>query len=226
MTDARELLARLNAKTVRFDTGSGGGPGRLQNIDIAHALGLVPAGLGREVLECCYLDTEVRASSKLRLHVLGAVRIEWKRQRDCLATAQLDLDFNQAMAEFARAVPAELRAAIEDAQIAYDLAKAKCWPRDGAAMLGVITLAALQEVAGSSACDACHGFPMVPCTRCGGTGYVTWSERTRANAIGRSKSAYRDIWSGMYGWVVALLRSAEQEAVASMNRALSSREVA
>ncbi|WP_296247890.1 hypothetical protein [uncultured Stenotrophomonas sp.] len=226
MTDARELLARLNAKTVRFDVGAGGGPGGLQNIDIAHALGLVPAGLGREVLECCYLDTEVRASSKLRLHVLGAVRVEWKRQRDCLANAQLDLDFNQAMAEFARTVPAELRAAIADAQTAYDAAKAKCWPRDGAAMLGAITLAALQEVAGSSACDACHGFPMVPCTRCGGTGYVTWSERTRANAIGRSKSVYRNIWAGMYGWVVALLRNAERDAVEHMNRALSTREVA
>ena len=226
MTNVRELLARLNAKTVRFDTGVGGGMPSLENIDIAHALGLVPAGLGREVLECCYLDTEVRPSSKLRLLVLNAVMAEWRRQEEALAKAKLDLGFHQAVAEFARAVSPGLRQAIDDAQRAYDDTRAQCWPRDGASMLAPITLAALQEVAGSSGCDACHGFPMVPCTRCGGTGYVSWSDRTRANAIGRSKSAYRDGWAGMYNWIVALLRKAEEEAVKHMTRALNTREVA
>jgi hypothetical protein len=67
---------------------------------------------------------------------------------------------------------------------------------------------------------------MVPCTRCGGTGYVSWSERTRATAIGRSKTVYRTIWAAMYNWIVALLRNAEQEAAEVMNRALTTREVA
>lgn len=227
MTDVREMLgARFNAKTARFDACPGGGKPTFEAIDVAHALGLVPAGLGREVLECCYLDAEVRPSPKLRVHVLNAVMGEWRRQEDALAAAKLELGFCQAMAEFARSMSSELRTKLEEAQGAYDSAKAQCWPRDAAAMLAPITLAALQEVAGCSACDACHGFPMVPCTRCGGTGYVSWSERTRATAIGRSKTVYRTIWAAMYNWIVALLRNAEQEAAEVMKRALTTREVA
>jgi hypothetical protein len=55
---------------------------------------------------------------------------------------------------------------------------------------------------------------------------VSWSERTRATAIGRSKTVYRTIWAAMYNWIVALLRNAEQEAAEVMKRALTTREVA
>ncbi len=226
MADPRELLARLNAKTVRFDTGVGGGSGALQNIDIAHALGLVPAGLGKEVLQSCFLDHEVRISPKLRIHVLGAVMKEWRRQDEVLAAAKLDLHFNQAMAEFSNFTSPALRRSIENAQAAFDKAKAECWPRDAASMVAQITLAVLQEIAGSSGCDACHGMPMVPCTRCGGSGYVSWSDRTRANAISRSQPSYRLAWSGMYQWVLSLLRDAENDAIGHMSRALSQREAA
>ena len=51
MTDVRELLARLNPTTIRMDIGTGGGAGTLTNIDIAGALGMVPAGLGRDLME-------------------------------------------------------------------------------------------------------------------------------------------------------------------------------
>ncbi|PZT35126.1 hypothetical protein A7X93_00530 [Stenotrophomonas maltophilia] len=226
MADPRELLARLSAQTVRFDTGLGGGGGGLANIDIAHALGCVPSGLGREVVECCFLDTEVRPSAKLRMQVLGAVLSEWRRQEEQLSVAKVELSFHQAMAVFSRTVSPDLRRLIDRAQADFDSARAQCWPRDAATMVAPITLAALQEIAGSSACDACHGYPMVPCTRCGGAGYISWSDRTRANAICRSQSAYRDAWSGMYNWILALLRDAEQDAIKHMARALSAREVA
>lgn len=55
MADLREMLARLNGQTVRFDVGKGGGgPPELQTSDIAAALGIVPAALGREVMEAVY----------------------------------------------------------------------------------------------------------------------------------------------------------------------------
>lgn len=51
MTDPRELLARLNPTTVRFEiTGASTAP-VLSNIDIAAALGMVPSGIGRDLLE-------------------------------------------------------------------------------------------------------------------------------------------------------------------------------
>ncbi len=53
MTDPRRLLARLNPSTIRYDTLPGGVP-ELTAQDIAHALGLVPVGLGREVLQACW----------------------------------------------------------------------------------------------------------------------------------------------------------------------------
>ena len=52
MTDPREKLARLNPSNVRFDVGCGGGIPELTSIDIAHALGRVPAfRLDDEVLD-------------------------------------------------------------------------------------------------------------------------------------------------------------------------------
>lgn len=66
MADRREMLARLNAQTARFDVGQGGGAPSLTTSAIAAALGMVPAGLGREVMEAVYLpDGAIRHRGKL-----------------------------------------------------------------------------------------------------------------------------------------------------------------
>ncbi len=49
MAHVGKLLARLNPTTVRYDIGRGGMP-ELTPQDIAGALAMVPAGLGRELI--------------------------------------------------------------------------------------------------------------------------------------------------------------------------------
>lgn len=223
MNNARELLARLGPTSVRLDA-VGGGRATLTNQDIAHALGMVDAGLGREVLECCYLDSGVRPTRALRDHLLKAVCAEWRRQDEVMLTARTNLAFHHAMANFARAVSPDLRREIDQARAEFDEAKVQCWPRDAGEMLPAITLAVLQEIAGSSACDSCGGAKMVPCARCGGEGYVAWSERTRATAIMRSQAVYHRVWSGMYSWILDLLRDAERSAFRQFSRALADKD--
>ena len=49
MSDVRKLLARLNPASMQYD-GARGGFGGMTAQDIAGALGMVPYGLGREVM--------------------------------------------------------------------------------------------------------------------------------------------------------------------------------
>ncbi|REN10513.1 hypothetical protein DSI35_10890, partial [Mycobacterium tuberculosis] len=73
MANVRELMARLGPSTVKFDTGRGGTPD-LTNQDIAAALGMVPAGLGRELLEACWWpDGAALRRHKLRDAVIALV---------------------------------------------------------------------------------------------------------------------------------------------------------
>ena len=78
----REKWARLGPSTVKFDIGMGGGKPDLTNQDIAAALGMVPAGLGRELLEACWWpDGAALRRHKLRDAVIALVTPELQRQQ-------------------------------------------------------------------------------------------------------------------------------------------------
>lgn len=90
MADVREMLARLNPTTVKFDVGKGGGMPELTNIDIAGALAFVTPGLGREVLEACWWpDGAKLRSHKMRDAVIALVEPEVRRQQKLLAEARI-----------------------------------------------------------------------------------------------------------------------------------------
>lgn len=228
MGNARELLARLNPTTIRYNIGVGGGEPGLSNIDIAGALGFVPAGLGREVLECCYMTDRVRLTARLGDLVVPLIRAEWRRQIDAFNDAKVELGIAHVCVGWTGRTTQDQRQNLARAQAAYLQAKAALWPDTSEVRMQDIALAVLQEIAGSSICDACGGGSMEVCTRCAGTGRVGWSsERGRAEAIGVSQTTYRGVgWGRVYGWMLDLLRDAETCAAGQLAAAMRDPQVA
>ncbi|MBE0270004.1 hypothetical protein G3H82_11765, partial [Xylella fastidiosa subsp. multiplex] len=103
MTDPRRLLARLNPSTIRYDTLPGGVP-ELTAQDIAHALALTPAGLGREVLEACWWsDGAALRRGPLRDAAVALVVPEIRRQQQRLLEARTDVGIVKACMGWTRA---------------------------------------------------------------------------------------------------------------------------
>lgn len=230
MTDVRELLARLNQTTVRFDVGQGGGVPALTNIDIAGALGMVSAGLGREVLEACWWpDGAALRRHKLRDAVIALVEPEIRRQRNRLWEAGLDLQLaKQAAAWSGAGMTHEQRVALDQARSRYEQVHGQCWPKSTMDSLPTLTGAVLSEIAKANHCEACAGRgerlvgeTVRICTECGGRGIVPVSDRRRAKAIGRDIAAYQRTWRTVYLWLLDQMRDAEQRAARELAGALN-----
>jgi hypothetical protein len=233
LADIRELLARLNPTTIRHDTGSGG-TGGLSNLDVAAALGFVPRGLGREVLIACHWPDGARLDRKHLLnYVLAAVRVEWERQGRELQDARTGLGLAEVCAGWHGTVTPEQRRGLEAARAHFERVRDQCWPKDLPAMLPVLTSVALAEIAKRNHCPDCQGRGetlagslRVPCAKCGGSGVLPVSERSRAESIGRHVESYRRHWAPVYNWLLALLTDAEQGAARDLADALRDSSVA
>lgn len=221
MTDVRELLARLNQTTVRFDVGQGGGAPALANIDIAGALGMVSPGLGREVLEACWWPDGARLRRhKLRDAVVALVEPEIRRQRNRLWDAGLDLQLaKQAAAWGSAGMTDAQRVEIERARARYEQVQAQCWPQSTMESLPALVGAVLAEMAGAGLCEVCEGRKALlvgdvvrECAACKGRGVVPASDRQRARAIGRDFAVYYRNWRDVYLWLLDRFRDAEQRA--------------
>lgn len=232
MTDARELLARLNPANVRFDVGRGGLPD-LTNQDIAAALAFVPAGVGRELLIACWWpDAAANRSMALRDAVYDHVMPEVARQTRGLVEARTQLGMVRARAGWAETVDADTRRELAAAEAALDAAKVRCWPSTTWEMLPALTRAVVAEIARRNHCPACEGRRdvrstsglLVPCKACGGSGVVPVSDRKRAEAIGRDESTYRAKWRPAYEWLLAELQEAEAVAARLFRDAVSVRD--
>lgn len=227
MADVRELLARLNPTNVRFDVGSGGPPG-LTAQDVAHALGIVTPGLGREVLEACWWpDGAKLRRHKLRDAVVALVEPEIRRQRARLWDAHLDLQLAKIGKWDDRRVTAEQRTEVVKAQARFEQAQAQCWPVTTMGSLPTLTGAVLAEIAAAPHCSACEGRGIVicessarACIECSGSGQVQVSDRKRAAAIGRDESTFRRSWRPVYLWMLDRFRDAEQSAAQELIDAL------
>lgn len=228
MANVRELMARLGPSTVKFDTGRGGTPD-LTNQDIAAALGMVPAGLGRELLEACWWpDGAALRRHKLRDAVIALVTPELRRQQRKLADARTELGLAEVCMGWAGAVTAEQRAERDRAAHRLGQVKAQCWPISTLESLPTLAMAVINEIAHRSHCANCQGRGqtmsaelLVPCNVCGGSGLGQVSDRRRAAAIGRDESTYRSKWRAVYEWLLERMTEAEQEACWSMANALN-----
>jgi hypothetical protein len=227
MGNSRELMARLGPTTVKFDIGRGGKPD-LTNQDIAAALGMVPAGLGRELLEACWWpDGAALRRHKLRDAVIALVMPELRRQQHRLAEARTELGLAEVCMGWSGTVTAQQRAERDRAANRLGEVKVQCWPISTLESLPTLAAAVIGEIAKRPACGTCEGKGQVPagelnvvCKVCNGSGLVAVSDRRRAQAVGRDEAAYRRTWKPVYEWMLGKMQEAEQEAAWHMRSAL------
>lgn len=229
MADRRELPARLNPQTVRFDVGRGGGMTELTTSDIAGALGMVPAGLGREVMEAVYLpDGAYTHRAKLAEAVLSVVRPEFTRRARALADAEGDLEFARAVVAFSRRSLSDgQRRILREREAAVVLARGRAWPKNTYQHLSRIVDAVVLELASGNRCPACHGTGVVDdkgCVACRCTGIEPLPDRRRALAMGTDSPAYMRRWKPVYEWILSELHQAGEIAGRQFARALASTE--
>lgn len=229
MVDRREMLARLNAQTVRFDVGQGGGAPSLTTSDIAAALGMVPAGLGREVMEAVYLpDGAIRHRGKLAEAVLAIVRPEFTRRARALAEAEDDLSFSKEMVSLSRRSMSDAqRRILKEREAAVVLAKANAWPKNTYQHLSRMVDAVVLELASGNRCPNCRGTGIVTdrgCPECRNTGIEPLPDRRRAMAMGCDPSDYPKRWKGVFEWLLGELHQSSERAAKQLSRALSNRD--
>jgi len=213
-------LAKLGPKTIRFDIGTGGSPG-LTPQDIAAALGMTPAGLGRDMLEFVWVP-DVYTSKARREALMSRI-----------AEAQL-LEHNQREAEVARSL-AQVVIRGEAARHRYSDALAQRWPSLIAKAeplvfakgYEVIRLGVLEELRYPRQCPKCRGLNVLDrngvsktCVRCLGQGVVEYGNTCRAQRFDIQRSAYLKTWQGPYEWLLGRVREEMQEAIFALCRRL------
>lgn len=214
--NVRELLARLNPKTVRFDVGQGGLPD-LTPQDIAAALAFVTERLGREVMCHLYwpdgatisveqlhgLIREATAREmQIRLALLEIARLEMHTAADQWSERRAHTEHDHARMQILRA-----RVAVQREK--QFPAEPEMYPR--------VRRAVLAELKATHNCPACKGRGHSPgeaadqrtCADCDGTGRIAVSDRDRAELIGRDESRYRRAWRPLYEWMFNHLAQAE-----------------
>lgn len=199
MSDVRELLGRLGPANIRFDVGRGGGVAELTNIDIAGALGMVPAGLGREVLEAAWCpDVAAMRRLKLRDAVVGLVVPELQRQSRRLCEAHLDLQLAEAALAWSNSATAEQRRHVERARQVLAQVRAETWPTNTVEHLPALARAAVDEIRGG----------------------LGRSDRATALAVGVDPSNYAKFWRPVYRWLLQRMIDAESVAAGQMGAAV------
>ncbi|WP_368566185.1 hypothetical protein [Pseudoxanthomonas sp. UTMC 1351] len=215
-----------NPTNVRFDVGKGGGRPELTAQDVAAALALIPAGLGREVLIACWWS-EVHSGERLMAYVRESMFAEWRRQRLQLVDSQTDLKIAQACLGWSGSATPAQEEAVQRAQHRADAAQARCWPDSMPELLPAMARAALTEIAYPHHCPACCGHKqttkdqlVVVCQTCEGAGTVPVSDRARAGSLGVSDSTYRRSWRLCYEFLLIKVRDAEAAAASALGGVL------
>lgn len=223
MTDVRKLMARLNPAVCRFDIGQGGIPD-LTPQDVAAAIGMVPPGLGRELM--CRLwwpDGARLAPKELDAELRRCLLVEWMRRARRLEAARLQAHI--AEEDRHGSVP-RARAELADA-------KGEMWPKVGP-MYRRIRAAVLTEMAAPNNCARCGGRGHtisrsgvhVICPACEGRGWDAASDRQRAELLDINESSFRRYWRSVYDWLLAECTDKESRARAQLASRLKRDEIA
>jgi hypothetical protein len=210
-----KLMARLNPKNVRFDVGAGGIP-ELTSTDVAAALAMVPAGLGRELLcKVWWPDGAALNSAELRGLLDGLLFGEWRDRADAMVTAQIMV-----------ATAGNNTTRQRTARHALESAKAKMWPSI-CETYTKLRDAVVEELCDPRLCPDCGGRGHVAsgdlvraCTRCEGTGKVARGPNWRADRLSMVHQSYGR-WDEVYQWLLARCTDEMQAAERAMNSAVS-----
>lgn len=230
VSDVRELLARCNPATVRYDGGRGGGIPELTAQDIAGAVGMVPAGIGRDLLCWLYGSGRERPASPHRLpaHLDAAIARIMAEQRRALEYAATDaaLDLELATALAGAHMTDETRFRVRRLGDDLAVARRRRWPADSH-VYPRLRAAVVHELDGADRCDACDGRGIAisgdirpTCEVCHGSGRKRCSGRQRARWLGVGETTYRIEWRSPYEWLYAMLQDALAEATFRLREAV------
>lgn len=190
MTDVRELLARLNPTTIRMDVGTGAVAGSLTNIDIAAALGMVPGGIGRDLMELLHGPNPSRGQIVKVLEATTRLAMEERNRRSRgYFEARTIWGIAECMAKFHRERDKASRRNLEVLKARAAVARDQLFPER------------LEE-----------RFPQIAAVAIGFMKGERLSNRERAAAMGVSESAYRQVWASVVDWLLTQLIEAEQSA--------------
>lgn len=199
MNNVRELLARLNPTVARLDGAAGGGVVELSNIDIAGALGMVPAGIGRDLLELLHGPDPSHGDILRVLEGITRIAMEERNRRSKdYADARATWGIAECMAQFHRDREERTVRNLEILKARVAVARDRLWPERLEERLPEIATVAVGYMKGARL-----------------------SNRERATALGVSESAYRQVWVEIVDWLLTQLVEAEAAAARAFAKAVS-----
>jgi hypothetical protein len=233
MGDVRELLARDGLAGVQFGTGGrGGGVPEITNMDIRAALGMVPTGLGRELLDWLYAsgrserpEGPQRIPRALDRELALMLYTEKDRLERALLAARLELHIAQDLtSQHHRSEEERVELQYLNGRVAHH--HHRVWP-DQTSLYPRIRAAVVHEMDGREHCAVCAGRAnllqanlQVRCTACNGSGVVRISGRYRAAWLGVDESSYRRSWRACYEWLHSQVSFAHSDALEALKSAL------
>jgi len=236
----RKLMARLNASTVRFDTGRGGIP-EFTPQDIAWSLAYVRDELAREVFCAIWAPELARlARADILRHLRAEVLREFGERARAYSIAALDLHVAECETSARLQVSADDRKAVARLRDRRDVARARRWPGEPA-VYAKVCAAVLTELSNGAICDECKGRGHVQysaltkaCPACAATGKEPALDVWRARCIDKLRvftdgygdqrndaSAYVRTWRPVYQWTFELAAAKEIVAANQVAAALS-----
>ena len=204
MTNVRELLARMNPTTIRMDisTGSGGGVDSLTNIDIAAGLGMVPAGLGRDLMELLHGPDPSRADIVKVMGGITRMAMEERNRRSrTYFDARTTLGIADCIAKFERDQAEQTRRNLGVLKARVAVAHDRLFPERLDERMPQIAAVAIGYMKGERS-----------------------SNRQRAIALGVSESTYREAWSEVVDWLLSEMVQAEDHAAERLSQVLHARQ--
>ncbi|WP_288432722.1 hypothetical protein [uncultured Stenotrophomonas sp.] len=197
--DVREKLAQLNPSSVRYDV-CPSGAGSTEN-PYAMALGFVPAGMGRDLLEYLYWpDGAALRGAAIYRSIVKVLMAEWSRRQSLLASARAAYGMAASIANFNRRQDEATKREIEILKSRVAVARQNAWPDNVEDRLPLLIPLLLRAMKGEKL-----------------------SGVERAKAMNMSESAYREGWNSAYEWGLTAMIDAEAEAARTMERALRDR---
>lgn len=200
MTDPRELLARLNPATVRFDINRSGTAPALSNIDIAGALGMVQPGLGRDLLELLHGPApQQRDIANVYEHVCRLAMNEATRRGILHGEAKTRWGMAASLATFHGDKSEAMRRELAILKARVGVARDQLWP------------------------DTLHErMPALARLLIGYMRGERLSNREKSARLKMDESTWRSKWSGIFEHVLSILIDAEQDAAKQFSRRLKS----
>lgn len=214
----RKLMGRLNAKTIRYDVGRGGGSD-FTDQDIAAAVGMCQNETARELF--CWIwwpsESKQRTEATRRL-VLDVVWREFNDRYVAVEAARLAVHNLECILAGKTRHSEEERQELERRNAAVRQVHASVWPAR-MEMYARIVDAVVEEIRTPRPCPDCSGRGERPvdglvrqCTRCNGSGHVREFSTWRAARLGVSETRYRATWAPIYDWVYNMIDALEQHA--------------